>query len=127
MSAGVFDGSCAPEAAGSPGPLGDLALLSSLCRDVPCLVGEEEWTTAPVPQTITDLFQNGNWTMENPSPTCQCSSEKIKKMLPVCPLGAGGLPPPQVSPSPDVTEQAGAQGGLGKKDGVTYREGLCQS
>ncbi|KAF3821200.1 hypothetical protein GH733_011353 [Mirounga leonina] len=64
--------------------------------DMPCSVGEEEWTTAPVPQTITDLFQNGNWTMENPSPTCQCSSDKIKKMLPVCPLGAGGLPPPQV-------------------------------
>ncbi|KAI5138284.1 Phospholipid-Transporting Atpase Abca1 [Manis pentadactyla] len=63
--------------------------------DMPCLVGEEEWTTAPVPHTITDLFQNGNWTMENPSPTCQCSSDKIKKMLPVCPLGAGGLPPPQ--------------------------------
>lgn len=127
MSAGVIDGSCAPEATGNPGPLGDLALLSSLCRDVPCLVGEEEWTTAPVPQTITDLFQNGNWTMENPSPTCQCSSEKIKKMLPVCPLGAGGLPPPQVSPSPGVTEQAGAQGGLGKKHGVTYREGLFLS
>uniref|UniRef100_A0A452UE04 P-type phospholipid transporter n=1 Tax=Ursus maritimus TaxID=29073 RepID=A0A452UE04_URSMA len=63
--------------------------------DMPCSVGEEEWTTAPVPQTITDLFQKGNWTMENPSPTCQCSSDKIKKMLPVCPLGAGGLPPPQ--------------------------------
>nr|XP_045371217.1 phospholipid-transporting ATPase ABCA1 isoform X6 [Camelus bactrianus] len=63
--------------------------------DMPCLVGEEEWNTAPVPQTITDLFQNGNWTMENPSPACQCSSDKIKKMLPVCPLGAGGLPPPQ--------------------------------
>ncbi|OWK07340.1 ABCA1, partial [Cervus elaphus hippelaphus] len=64
-------------------------------RERPCLVGEEKWTTAPVPQTITDLFRNGNWTMENPSPTCQCSSDKIKKMLPVCPLGAGGLPPPQ--------------------------------
>uniref|UniRef100_A0A452UDS1 P-type phospholipid transporter n=1 Tax=Ursus maritimus TaxID=29073 RepID=A0A452UDS1_URSMA len=72
-----------------------LPLMSSLCRDMPCSVGEEEWTTAPVPQTITDLFQKGNWTMENPSPTCQCSSDKIKKMLPVCPLGAGGLPPPQ--------------------------------
>lgn len=77
-----------------------LPLMSSLCRDMLCSVGEEEWTTAPVPQTITDLFQKGNWTMENPSPTCQCSSDKIKKMLPVCPLGAGGLPPPQVSHSP---------------------------
>ncbi|OBS71901.1 hypothetical protein A6R68_13520, partial [Neotoma lepida] len=63
--------------------------------DTPCLVGEEDWTTAPVPQTIMDLFQNGNWTMKNPSPACQCSSDKIKKMLPVCPPGAGGLPPPQ--------------------------------
>jgi len=94
----------------APEDMGTQELLNALTRhpgfgtrcmegnpipDVPCSVGEEEWTTAPVPQTITDLFQNGNWTMENPSPICQCSSDKIKKMLPVCPLGAGGLPPPQ--------------------------------
>ncbi|XP_069901816.1 phospholipid-transporting ATPase ABCA1-like isoform X2 [Globicephala melas] len=74
-----------------------------LCNlgDMPCSVGEEEWTTTPVPQTITELFQNGNWTMENPSPACQCSSDRIKKMLPVCPLGAGGLPPPQLCRVPD--------------------------
>ncbi|XP_060009171.1 phospholipid-transporting ATPase ABCA1-like [Lagenorhynchus albirostris] len=71
-----------------------------LCNlgDMPCSVGEEEWTTTPVPQTITELFQNGNRTMENPSPACQCSSDRIKNMLPVCPLGAGGLPPPQAFP-----------------------------
>ncbi|KAJ8791280.1 hypothetical protein J1605_020720 [Eschrichtius robustus] len=69
---------------------------------MPCSVGEKEWTTTPVPQTITDLFRNGNWTMENPSPTCQCSSDKIKKMLPVCPLGAGGLPPPQKNMLVDI-------------------------
>lgn len=63
--------------------------------DTPCLAGEEDWTISPVPQSIVDLFQNGNWTMKNPSPACQCSSDKIKKMLPVCPPGAGGLPPPQ--------------------------------
>lgn len=63
--------------------------------DTPCSVGEEEWTTASIPQTIMDLFQNGNWSMDNPSPACECSSDKIKKMLPVCPLGAGGMPPPQ--------------------------------
>ncbi|KAK2120096.1 Phospholipid-transporting ATPase abca1 [Saguinus oedipus] len=94
----------------APEDMGTLELLNALTKDpgfgtrcmegnpiphMPCLVGEEEWTTAPVPQTITDLFQNGNWTMQNPSPTCQCSSDKIKKMLPVCPPGAGGLPPPQ--------------------------------
>lgn len=71
-------------------------------RNTPCLVGEEDWTTGPVPQTLMDLFQNGNWTMKNPSPSCQCSSDKIKKMLPVCPPGAGGLPPPQVCESLSV-------------------------
>ncbi|KAF4019568.1 hypothetical protein G4228_011168 [Cervus hanglu yarkandensis] len=79
---------------GTPG-FGTRCMEGNPIPERPCLVGEEKWTTAPVPQTITDLFRNGNWTMENPSPTCQCSSDKIKKMLPVCPLGAGGLPPPQ--------------------------------
>uniref|UniRef100_A0A8C3II77 P-type phospholipid transporter n=1 Tax=Chrysemys picta bellii TaxID=8478 RepID=A0A8C3II77_CHRPI len=55
----------------------------------------DKWTTASVPDTVLDIFLNGNWTMENPSPACECSNEKIKKMLPVCPPGAGGLPPPQ--------------------------------
>lgn len=63
--------------------------LVSLGRDKPCLVGEKEWITAPVPQTIRDLFQNGNWTMANPSPACHSSHDEIKKMLPV--------PPPRVS------------------------------
>lgn len=115
---------CAPKVTGKARPSQViLPLLSSLCRDMPCSVGEEDWTTAPVPQTITDLFQNGNWTMENPSPTCQCSSDKIKKMLPVCPLGAGGLPPPQVSHC--VCKQVGGSWGagkllLGKKEWMTY-------
>ncbi|XP_020657095.3 phospholipid-transporting ATPase ABCA1 [Pogona vitticeps] len=63
--------------------------------DSPCSVGEEEWTTAPVSPDAREILENGNWTMENPSPSCMCSSEKIKKMLPECPPGAGGLPPPQ--------------------------------
>ncbi|CAM5115675.1 unnamed protein product [Eretmochelys imbricata] len=63
--------------------------------DTPCLVREDKWTTASVPDTVLDVFLNGNWTMENPSPACECSNEKIKKMLPVCPPGAGGLPLPQ--------------------------------
>ncbi|XP_061489186.1 phospholipid-transporting ATPase ABCA1 isoform X2 [Rhineura floridana] len=63
--------------------------------DTPCSLGEDDWSTAPVPKTVMAIFQNGNWTMENPSPSCICSNEKIKKMLPLCPPGAGGLPPPQ--------------------------------
>ncbi|XP_074669903.1 phospholipid-transporting ATPase ABCA1 isoform X3 [Strix aluco] len=61
----------------------------------PCTVGQREWTTASVPDSVLDIFLKGNWSMENPSPSCECSNEKIKKMLPVCPPGAGGLPPPQ--------------------------------
>lgn len=52
-----------------------------------------------VPDSVLDIFLKGNWSMENPSPSCECSNEKIKKMLPVCPPGAGGLPPPQVGGS----------------------------
>ncbi|XP_075582540.1 phospholipid-transporting ATPase ABCA1 isoform X5 [Pelecanus crispus] len=63
--------------------------------DTPCTVGQREWTTASVPDSVLDIFLKGNWSMENPSPSCECSNEKIKKMLPVCPPGAGGLPPPQ--------------------------------
>ncbi|XP_029356365.1 ATP-binding cassette sub-family A member 1 [Echeneis naucrates] len=42
------------------------------------------------------MFSRGNWTRTRPSPECHCSSEKVRRMLPDCPLGAGGLPPPQM-------------------------------
>ncbi|OCU00960.1 hypothetical protein XELAEV_18006739mg [Xenopus laevis] len=92
----------------APDDLGTQALLKALtdkpgfgtaCMEgnsnmkVSCSDGEEEWSTQFVSQSVIDLFLNGNWTMENPSPSCECSSDKSKKMLPVCPPGAGGLPP----------------------------------
>ena len=109
------------EVTGEARPSWVILSLVTLFRERPCLVGEDKWTTAPVPQTITDLFRNGNWTMENPSPTCQCSSDKIKKMLPVCPLGAGGLPPPQVSPFRVWLSERGV-GWTGKMEWMTYFE-----
>uniref|UniRef100_A0A3B4B8V1 P-type phospholipid transporter n=1 Tax=Periophthalmus magnuspinnatus TaxID=409849 RepID=A0A3B4B8V1_9GOBI len=42
------------------------------------------------------MFKRGNWTKEQPSPDCECSSKEVQRMLPDCPEGAGGLPPPQV-------------------------------
>ncbi|XP_074524779.1 phospholipid-transporting ATPase ABCA1 isoform X2 [Halichoeres trimaculatus] len=42
------------------------------------------------------MFNKGNWTRDRPSPDCQCSTEEVRKMLPDCPQGAGGLPPPQI-------------------------------
>uniref|UniRef100_A0A8C1B8X4 ATP-binding cassette, sub-family A (ABC1), member 1A n=1 Tax=Cyprinus carpio carpio TaxID=630221 RepID=A0A8C1B8X4_CYPCA len=55
-----------------------------------------EWMVPEIPETVQDIFVKGNWSMENPSPLCECSCEGRKRMLPECPPGAGGLPPPQV-------------------------------
>ncbi|KAJ8247643.1 hypothetical protein GJAV_G00248620 [Gymnothorax javanicus] len=63
--------------------------------DFPCEVAEEEWSTPAVPDSVREIFHRGNWSMENPSPLCECSCDGRKKMLPECPPGAGGLPPPQ--------------------------------
>uniref|UniRef100_A0A8D2AMA5 ATP binding cassette subfamily A member 4 n=1 Tax=Sciurus vulgaris TaxID=55149 RepID=A0A8D2AMA5_SCIVU len=48
-----------------------------------------------VSPNITHLFQKQKWTPANPSPSCQCSTREKLTMLPECPEGAGGLPPPQ--------------------------------
>ncbi|XP_068090529.1 phospholipid-transporting ATPase ABCA1 isoform X4 [Hyperolius riggenbachi] len=60
---------------------------------VTCSDEDREWRTQFVSEAVEELFLNGNWTMENPSPACECSNENVKKMLPVCPPGAGGMPP----------------------------------
>lgn len=65
-------------------------------REAPCTMGDEDWKTPEVPESILQLFSSKNWTMEDPSPACFCSNDGKKKMLPDCPAGAGGLPPPEV-------------------------------
>lgn len=72
-----------------------VALLLVL-REVPCTIGDEDWNVPEVPESVQQLLSSKNWTMENPSPACLCSCEGNKKMLPDCPAGAGGLPPPEV-------------------------------
>ncbi|CAL1591240.1 unnamed protein product [Knipowitschia caucasica] len=62
---------------------------------LPCSPGASDWLTPAVDQSVSDIFLNGNWSMANPSPACQCSTPKRSIMLPDCPPGAGGLPPPQ--------------------------------
>ncbi|XP_067103215.1 phospholipid-transporting ATPase ABCA1b [Osmerus mordax] len=64
--------------------------------DAPCTMGDEDWSAPEVPESVQGLFSSGNWTMENPSPPCFCTCNGQKKMLPECPAGAGGLPPPQI-------------------------------
>ncbi|KAI7811411.1 putative ATP-binding cassette sub-family A member 1 [Triplophysa rosa] len=70
-----------------------------------CSAGDAEWMTAEVPESIQDMFLEGNWSMENPSPFCECSCEGRKRMLPECPPGAGGLPPPQIQVTSSETLQ----------------------
>ncbi|XP_054645244.1 phospholipid-transporting ATPase ABCA1-like isoform X2 [Dunckerocampus dactyliophorus] len=43
-----------------------------------------------------EMFNKGNGTKEKTSPDCQCSTEALRRMLPDCPEGAGGPPPPQI-------------------------------
>lgn len=77
--------------------MGMALIIYIVCsRDAPCAPAESEWAVPEVSQSVKDLFEKGNWSMENPSPLCECSCGGRKRMLPECPLGAGGLPPPQV-------------------------------
>ncbi|XP_060734088.1 phospholipid-transporting ATPase ABCA1 isoform X3 [Tachysurus vachellii] len=58
-----------------------------------------------IPYTTWQFFNKGNWTDEQPSPECECSTEDVRRMLPECPVGAGGLPPPQVKrPTGDLLQ-----------------------
>lgn len=45
---------------------------------------------------LIEMLDSSEWNSLRPSPECQCSTPKKLTMLPVCPEGAGGLPPPQV-------------------------------
>uniref|UniRef100_H2MGF6 P-type phospholipid transporter n=1 Tax=Oryzias latipes TaxID=8090 RepID=H2MGF6_ORYLA len=71
--------------------------------NTPCTAVEDEWAVPEVSESLRDIFAKGNWTRENPSPLCQCSCEGRKRMLPECPDGAGGLPPPQVNTLQNLT------------------------
>ncbi|MGH0120758.1 UNVERIFIED_CONTAM: hypothetical protein FKN15_027124 [Acipenser sinensis] len=97
----------APEDPGSGALLS--ALLSSPGFGTRCMAGKErergeseceggvgEFVIPPVPPSVMELLSAGNWSLDNPSPSCECSSEETRRMLPECPEGAGGLPPPQV-------------------------------
>nr|XP_056723638.1 phospholipid-transporting ATPase ABCA7 [Euleptes europaea] len=98
----------------SPGDADSALLLEALLEDPgfgtgckrsaseleqPCsLPASHAWNfvTPQVPQSLVDIFENGNWTPADPSPACECSSRMARKMLPDCPEAAGGLPPPQM-------------------------------
>uniref|UniRef100_A0A674AJP9 P-type phospholipid transporter n=1 Tax=Salmo trutta TaxID=8032 RepID=A0A674AJP9_SALTR len=106
----TFISNDAPEDANTNKLLGALTNydgFDSRCNSphAPCNTLDDEWVVPEVPESVRDIFMNGNWSMGNPSPLCECSCEGRKKMLPECPAGAGGLPPPQVKISDKGTLQ----------------------
>ncbi|XP_009984683.1 PREDICTED: retinal-specific ATP-binding cassette transporter, partial [Tauraco erythrolophus] len=61
----------------------------------PCNSMPTAWNTPAVHPNLSSLLLSQKWSPENPSPPCKCSTHKKLTMLPECPAGAGGLPPPQ--------------------------------
>ncbi|KAF4110511.1 hypothetical protein G5714_007542 [Onychostoma macrolepis] len=79
----------------SPG-FGTRCMSTNPIPKLPCNpAGGTDWFSPAVDPSITEIFEKGNWSMENPSPDCQCSTPQRSFMLPDCPPGAGGLPPSQ--------------------------------
>uniref|UniRef100_A0AAQ4RWK1 ABC transporter domain-containing protein n=1 Tax=Gasterosteus aculeatus aculeatus TaxID=481459 RepID=A0AAQ4RWK1_GASAC len=74
---------------------GTRCMIGNPIANLPCTSSGSDWFTPSVDQSVTDVFINGNWSMSNPSPPCQCSTPKRTIMLPDCPPAAGGLPPPR--------------------------------
>lgn len=71
--------------------------ISPTGRDFPCNNITTEWEMPLVNPALIDMLASPEWNNAlRPSPDCQCSTAKKLTMLPECPEGAGGLPPPQV-------------------------------
>uniref|UniRef100_A0A8D2INN2 P-type phospholipid transporter n=1 Tax=Varanus komodoensis TaxID=61221 RepID=A0A8D2INN2_VARKO len=74
---------------------GNRCLKREPLQNYPCINTSTPWETPAVPYNVSVLLQMNTWKPDNPSPSCKCSTRKKLTMLPECPLGAGGFPPPQ--------------------------------
>ncbi|KAG7487527.1 hypothetical protein MATL_G00024490 [Megalops atlanticus] len=74
---------------------GTRCMVEEPLEDFPCNNITTAWEMPLVNPAVMSMLQNPEWTTLNPSPSCQCSTGTKLTMLPVCPDGAGGLPPPQ--------------------------------
>ncbi|XP_030607370.1 retinal-specific phospholipid-transporting ATPase ABCA4-like [Archocentrus centrarchus] len=61
----------------------------------PCSNSTSEWEHPEVSPVVSNILQSPAWNQRNPSPSCQCSTSEKLTMMPICPDGAGGLPPRQ--------------------------------
>uniref|UniRef100_A0A3P8P777 P-type phospholipid transporter n=1 Tax=Astatotilapia calliptera TaxID=8154 RepID=A0A3P8P777_ASTCA len=70
---------------------------------VPCSNRTPEWEYPDVSPAVSNILQSPAWNQRNPSPSCQCSTSNKLTMMPICPDGAGGLPPRQrLEPTEDT-------------------------
>uniref|UniRef100_A0A3B4ZGQ4 P-type phospholipid transporter n=1 Tax=Stegastes partitus TaxID=144197 RepID=A0A3B4ZGQ4_9TELE len=72
--------------------------LGTRCMEgepLPCGNGTSEWEYPDVSPVVSNILQSPEWNQRNPSPSCQCSTNKKLTMMPICPVGAGGRPPRQ--------------------------------
>ncbi|XP_044032286.1 retinal-specific phospholipid-transporting ATPase ABCA4a isoform X2 [Siniperca chuatsi] len=74
---------------------GTRCMVDEPLEDFPCNNITTEWEMPLVNPVLIDMLAGPEWNSLRPSPDCQCSTPRKLTMLPVCPEGAGGLPPPQ--------------------------------
>uniref|UniRef100_A0A8C8M6A1 P-type phospholipid transporter n=1 Tax=Oncorhynchus tshawytscha TaxID=74940 RepID=A0A8C8M6A1_ONCTS len=79
----------------NPPGLGTRCMAGSPLQNLPCENETLGWETPAVSSIANNILQSPEWHLLNPSPSCQCSTNKKLTMLPICPIGAGGLPPMQ--------------------------------
>ncbi|XP_018414710.1 PREDICTED: retinal-specific ATP-binding cassette transporter [Nanorana parkeri] len=76
-----------------------------LTKKFPCKNISSEWIIPTVSASVTNILLSHEWTPDNPSPSCTCSTKNKLIMLPECPEGAGGRPPPQrIQPSSEILQ-----------------------
>ncbi|XP_029110683.1 retinal-specific ATP-binding cassette transporter-like [Scleropages formosus] len=82
---------------------GTRCMLDEPLEDFPCNNITTPWEAPEVSPDVAKMLLEPQWTALEPSPSCQCSTGERLTMLPVCPPGAGGFPPPQrIQPTGDV-------------------------
>ncbi|XP_034027520.1 retinal-specific phospholipid-transporting ATPase ABCA4-like [Thalassophryne amazonica] len=74
---------------------GTRCMVDEPLEEFPCNNITTEWEMPLVNPALIELLSGPEWNSFRPSPDCQCSTDRKLTMLPDCPDGAGGLPPPQ--------------------------------
>ncbi|XP_067108458.1 retinal-specific phospholipid-transporting ATPase ABCA4 isoform X1 [Osmerus mordax] len=75
--------------------LGTRCMDGEPLENMPCANITTDWAIPEISSVASNILLSPEWHPLNPSPSCQCSTDKKLTMMPICPEGAGGLPPRQ--------------------------------